>query len=211
MTEKNSNRISLIIAILAIVLIIGGLYVLQRSLSTNSSKSSANSSKTISTQKSNGSKTTTVTPSTTSSNQNIDNTSKTTAGNTSTVAPTTAPTTADPVTTPAAPKVEPVKQVPTTTGTPQPGTTTASTAPKVALNQNELTAKYIGNNTFEIVDCGKTGGSFCKSPYKVYINNQVANNVGPLTNDKTYKFNATWNEDANGILFSNIQTIVEVK
>ncbi len=209
MTEKNSNRISLIIAILAIVLIIGGLYVLQRSLSSNSSKSSANSSKTISTQKSSGSKTTTVTPTTNSSTGKTNSSSPVTSGTVSTTATNQTPASAS--TNPEPAKAEPVKQIPTTSTSTQSSGTVQQTTPKAPLNQNELTAKYIGNNTFEIVDCGKTGGVYCKAPYKVYISNQVANNVGPLTNDKTYKFDATWNEDQNGILFSNIQTILEVK
>jgi cytoskeletal protein RodZ len=206
MTDKNSNRISLIIAVLAIVLILGGVYMLQKSFTSSSSSAQAKS--TIA--KNATVKTSTITPSsTTSTTPSTTGTTTGSASGTATTTPPIASATTGSTTTSTTPATT-TQTVPTTQVN---ATTTAkATAPaNTPLSTSQLTAKYLGNNTFEIVQCGKTGTNFCQSPYKVYINNQVANNVGPLSNDKTYKFDATWNEDKNGILFSNIQSIIEVK
>jgi cytoskeletal protein RodZ len=214
MTDKNSNRISLIVAVLAIVLILGGVYMLQKSFTSSSSSAQAKST----VAKNATVKTSTITP--TSSTPTTPSTTGSTTGSASgTTTTTTQSTTSSPIsatirsTTTSSASTTPATTTQTVPTTQVNSTTpTKTTAPaNTPLSANQLTAKYIGNNTFEIVSCGKTGTNFCQSPYKVYINNQVANNVGPLSNDKTYKFDATWNEDKNGILFSNIQSIVEVK
>jgi hypothetical protein len=214
MSDKNSNRISLIVAVLAIVLILGGVYMLQKSFTSTSSSSQAKST----VAKNATTKTSTITPSTSPSSAVVTSgTTGSTSGQATTTTPVTSSSSAVTSSTPTGTTTTTPPSVVTTTQTvptTQVNTTTSpkATAPATTpLSANQLTAKYIGNNTFEIVQCGKTGTNFCQSPYKVYINNQVANNVGPLSNDKTYKFDATWNEDKNGILFSNIQSIVEVK
>jgi cytoskeletal protein RodZ len=227
MSEKNTNRISLFIGVVAVALILGGVYVLNRMITTPTTPSTPTKSvaKTTSPK--------TISPS------NSDNTSSSSPGqSTSTDIGKTAPTSSSNSTTSDSTSSTPTSIPPTqSTTTPQASTTlttnatsngataqpstasasTSTTEKKVEpqkLAFNELTARFIdGTQTwgkFEIVDCGLEGSTFCAAPYKFYVSYLGKWGVTPEYG-KTYKFIADIQEDQNGFSFKRIEAISEVQ
>ena len=156
MTENKSNKASIIVAILAICLILGGVYLLNQSFNS--------SSKTTETAKTATPKTETKAPTATSS--------------------TATPTTSDSVTTPttsATPTTTNGSQVSTTptTVTTTPTTSTVATSPvtppatvaKPVLTEKQIIAKALsvsstGEVKFEIQECGLLNAKVCKAGTK---------------------------------------------
>lgn len=147
MPENKSNKASIIVAVVAICLILGGVYLLNQSFSSSSKKDTPTQTASTTPSPSEASKTT-ATPTT------VDSTTKPT---TDTTPPETTNTvTTTPTTTPA----------PATPTTPAP---TTSTTP--ALENNQLIAKVLsidssGMTKFEIQSCGIPNPVLCKSGTK---------------------------------------------
>jgi hypothetical protein len=207
MSDKNSNKVSLFIAVIAIILILGGVYLLNKSFS-NSSKvvvasnaksqiktSSANTSSTKQTTKTDSVDTSVTGKSNlTPSDIAKDNKSTTTTSPTTTVNPSTSQSTTS------------------TTKTESPKVTAETPKP---LSENEIVAKFVGEGTgglpkFEIQDCGNKNSKLCVNPNKFIINNASKFDVKLIEGNK-YKFVAKYNEDQNFIIFEAIQSITEVK
>jgi hypothetical protein len=221
MSEKNSNRISILIAVAAIFLILGGVFLLNRSFSSsNLGSSSANNSKSASKTTPNAKPNSTtaqapVSPAASNSNgatitppaPKADPNTTTPGANPVATASASSPSTAASTTAPSTPLVSsipttiPEKQIPTT---PKP------------LTKNEILAVYKGISPssglplFEIQDCGNIGSRLCVAPNKFSINNARYFDVNLKENSK-YKFVATYGEDASYIIFDTVSSIEEVK
>jgi FtsZ-interacting cell division protein ZipA len=224
MTNKQSNRISLIVAVLAIVLILGGVYILQRSFASSSTSTASNNVKTTTSKIT--PKTTTITPTTTTSQPGNKSTNVATSNSGS--ATTTTPSSSAQNTAPASSTTtqnqsqsaaakptqpaQPIQTVPTTQT--QPANSTSNPVKTVSagnLEQNQFTAKYLGGNQFEIVNCGRSGSQFCVPSGKVALTGGVVGYYNPAQ-DKTYRVTADWNEGASvGMLFSSVGAMEEVK
>lgn len=209
MSDKNSNRLSLIIAIIAIVLILGGVYLLNRSFSTPTKTATATTNKpsTRSTTSNSAKKTSTTTSANTSVTAKSDNESSTNINKDTVTKEST------PLSTPSGSdkEINPTTQNPVT-----PSTETKKPEPTTQpLAENEIIAKYLGPNSagqarFEIQECGKKGSTSCLNPNKFSINNSSKYDV-TLTEGVNYKFVAKYTEDTNFILFESIDSITEIK
>ncbi|MBC7472231.1 MAG: hypothetical protein H7196_03160 [candidate division SR1 bacterium] len=211
MSNKSSNRISLFIAVIAIALILGGVYLLNKSFSSSTKVAVASNTKVQ------------------SKSSNTNASSKITA-----VKADSADTsvTAKPVTSTDAGKEARNTSVssssPTTTTTTTTGSTPANittTQPNSSLSiksevskpleTNEIVAKFVGEGTgglpkFEIQECGNKESRLCVNPNKFIINNANKFDVKLIEGNK-YKFVAKYNEDQNFIIFEAILSITEVK
>jgi FtsZ-interacting cell division protein ZipA len=218
MSDKNSNRISLIIAVIAIVLILGGVYLLNKSFSSPSKTAVANTA-TKPAAKSNTAKTTTSSSSTASgtntsvtaktSDSPADTSTKDKASSTATAPADSKSTT---ITSTEAPKPA-VTTTPKTEDKPKPAAPVAPVAQPLA--ENEILATYLGPNSvgqarFEIQECGKKGATSCTNPNKFSINKSSEYGVALVEGSK-YKFVAKYTEDTNFILFESISSITEAK
>ena len=218
MSEKNSNKLSLIIAIIAIILILGGIYLLNKSFSAPT-KSSANTSVTKTPVKSSQTATVNQTPPATVNNTKSADTNTSVTSTTPTPS-TTAPNSSNLVSdannkgvgeTPQNPATKPAETTPKSTAT---AANNPSQAPVATpLEKNEISATYLGLNAsgqarFEITECGNKSSIHCLSPNKFSINNtgKVA-----LSEGKNYRLVADYSEDASYMIFRSVSSITEVK
>jgi regulatory protein YycI of two-component signal transduction system YycFG len=220
MSDKSSSRVSLFIALIAIVLILGGVYLLNKSFSSSTKTavaSNANSQIKSSTAN-NASKTSVTKPessdtSVTAKPATITDVSKDAKPSTSAASTSTSTTTSG---------VAPSITAGTTATTIQSSVpAVVKTEPKVSteaqkpLTEGEIVAKFVGEGTgglpkFEIQECGNKQSKLCVSPNKFIINNANKFDV-KLTEGNKYKFVAKYNEDQNFIIFEAIQSITEIK
>jgi cytoskeletal protein RodZ len=221
MSDKNSNRVSLFIAVVAIVLILGGVYLLNKSFSSSTKTAVASNVKpqvksytsntapstTAKTESSDASVTAKPTVSDTSKDTKAAPSTSTSTTTTGVSTPTTIISSANsntagttPNTVNATPKTEQIKNV---------------AEVSKPLTENEIVAKFVGEGTgglpkFEIQECGNKDSKLCVSPNKFIINNASRFDV-KLAEGKKYKFEAKYNEDQSFIIFESIQSITEVK
>lgn len=189
MPENKSNKASIIVAVVAICLILGGVYLINQGVSSsNSSKETAQNTTT------NSSSSNPAKPSSTSSNSPVEPKPDTTNA---------APTT---TTNPSAPTTPTVAPTPTT-----PAPTTTPAAPIVAetkLTPNQLTAKVISikadkGTEFAIIECGIVNAVVCKSPRTFTLTGVKA------IVDKVYLVTGKITDDGKILTLENI-TIKEV-
>jgi cytoskeletal protein RodZ len=206
MSDKNSSRVSLFIAIIAIVLILGGVYLLNKSFSSSTKTAVASNAssqiKSTTASKSLAVKSDSSDTSVTAKPATIVEAPKTTS---------TASTSTATTTTGVTPAITTVSQANTSTKSDTPKAVEAAKP----LSENEILAKFVGEGTgglpkFEIQECGNKSSKLCVSPNKFIINNANKFDV-KLTEGNKYRFAAKYNEDQNFIIFEAIQSITEVK
>lgn len=210
MSDKSSNKISLFIAVIAIVLILGGVYLLNKSFSSSTKTAVASNAK-VQSKTSNAnaaSKITAIKPDSvdTSVTAKPATTLPDVAKETKNTSIGSATTTTTTTTTGA---------TPTNIATVQSSSSTKSEQPEPPLETNEIVAKFVGEGTgglpkFEIQECGNKDSKLCVNPNKFIINNASKFDVKLIEGNK-YKFVAKYNEDQNFIIFETIQSITEVK
>lgn len=190
MTENKSNKASIIVAILAICLILGGVYLLNQSFtSSNKTQETAKTSNTSPKTETTSSKATPTTSSTPTSNSQ---TSTATPTTTNTATPTTSTTTSSGTTNSG------TSTTPTTTpaATPTP-------AAKPTLTENQLIAKALsvsssGEVKFEIQECGLPNAKVCKAGTKFSLTGVKA------TADKVYLVSGNISESNGTLSLENI-------
>jgi cytoskeletal protein RodZ len=198
MPENKSNKASIIVAVVAICLILGGVYLINQGVSsTNKPKETAQT--TTSNSSSSNTPSSSSNTSTTSSETQSSSTSTTPSTSTETNSNTT--TTTTPAETPSTPAAT------TTPTTPAATTTPTTTTPK--LESNQLTAKVLsisdaGETRFEIVECGLENAKVCKAGSKIILSG-VKTTVG-----LTYLVSGSISEDGGVLTLENI-TVKEYK
>ncbi len=192
MPENKSNKASIIVAIVAICLILGGVYLINQGVnSSNKTKETA--------QNTNSNSSSSSTPTTSTSTKATTSTTEPTETTTPTTntAATTTPTTVD-TTTPA------TTTTPSTSSTTTPTTTPTTTTPEPAkLENNQIVAKALsvsdsGETRFEIKECGIPNATVCKAGTKFTLTG-VKSSV-----DKTYLVSGNITESNGALSLENI-------
>jgi cytoskeletal protein RodZ len=175
MPENKSNKASIIVAVIAICLILGGVYLLNQSFSSNK-PAETNTSTTTPTTKTETAKKEEVKP-VVKENTVTDTTKTTTPTETATKPATTTTTPVTPVTTP--------------------------TVEKQVLTPNQIIAKVLevksnGETVFQIQECGLKDATICKSPNKFNLSGVKA------AIDKIYLVSGSISEENGRMSLENI-------
>lgn len=181
MPENKSNKASIIVAVIAICLILGGVYLLNQSFSSNK-PAETNTASTTPTTKTETAKKEETKP--VAEETPVTNTTKTTTTTTTTTPATTPSTTTTPATTPTTPD-------------------TTTTPPKQVLTPNQIIAKVLeiksnGETVFQIQECGLQDATICKSPNKFNLSGVKA------TVDKIYLVSGSISEENGRMSLENI-------
>lgn len=206
--EKKTNFASILVVIVALVFILGGVYLLNRSINQTNKPSSSSSTETstVTTPTSDNKQadSTDITNSDTTDSETDDTTDITTNNGSST----DTNDTQTPSTTPVAPTTTPTAPATssTTTSPAKPSTITSA-----ELTENQIVAKYLetlpNNQTrWEIVNCGIKDSKYCRAGSKMRLVD--IQRYTTLTVNKQYMFEAKISDSANGF---DIEVINSVK